>query len=166
MIYNIIQKEFININSSVNIASSKIDDTYFNRYLKNIYPESIVYSFDSTYYGNMEPSIVICNDRVSDLERSIDLCKYFHCPLLIVDHKLKSDLITNKISNEFIISPIVQVALSKNIHLSWNRIHDYVLELDDSNIPKWKNIIYNLCKQIFKININDNIKSKTYEKSQ
>ncbi len=166
MISSIIQKEFIDINSAINIASSKVDNIYFNNYLKKIYPQSTIFSFDNTYYGNMEPSIVICNNRISHLENSIDLCKYFHCPLLVIDHDLKSDLITNKFSNDFAISPVVEIALSQSIHMSWNRVHKYVLEPSEINIPKWKNIIFNVCKQVFQININDNIKNKLYEKKQ
>jgi hypothetical protein len=163
MISTIIHKEFIDIDSPINIACSKIDNIYFEKYLHKIFSSSNIYTFDNTYYGNMEPSCIVCNNRISHLEKSIDLSKYFHCPLLIIDHEIKSDLITNKISHGFTISPVIQVALSKDIFLSWDRVHDYTLGLDTNDIPKWKNIIYSLCKQVFKF-VPDNIKNKTYEK--
>jgi hypothetical protein len=164
MISSLINKEFININSPINIASSKIDNKYFDQYLKKVFPSSIVYSFENTYYGNMEPSIIICNNRISHLDKSVELAKYFHCPLLIIDHELKSELITNKIVNNFMISPVIQIALSKNIHLSWNKIHNYILWLDDNSIAQWRNIIYNLCKQTFTIKISN--EGQSYEKNQ
>lgn len=151
MISTLIERELSTIDSPMNIAFSKVDDSAVVKYFQQILNNSKLINFNDTYYGNLDPQMVICNDRISHLDTSIDICKYFHCPLLIIDHNIKSNLITNKIENLYDIKPVVQIALSDNIYLSWNKIHDYVIPISDSTIKKWHNIIYNLSKQTFHI---------------
>ena len=154
MIANIINKETITIDPAINICMSRYENTYCKNYFKEIFPKSFVTDFEDSYYGNMEPTIIICNNRLTHLEKSIELAKFFHAPLIIIDHDTKPELVTNKTNSEFLISPVSQIALSKDIYFSWNKIHDDIVDLTIENKPKWKNIIYNMCKQNFKIKIN------------
>jgi hypothetical protein len=158
MISCIINKEFKVFNSNINILLSKTDDRVFVNYLKNIFDtKSFIFSFESTYYGHTEPHIIICNHRLTDLTKSIEAAKFFHCGLLIVDTDIKPDLVANRTDNVFTTSPVLQIALSNNIYYSWNKIHDYVLDIDTKNIGRWQNTIYNLCKEKFTIKNDDQI---------
>lgn len=156
MISSIINKELKTFDSYINILLSKSDDRMLFGYLKTVFNNNCsIFGFESTYYGNTEPNIIICNSRLTDMNKSIEAAKFFHCGLLIVDTDIKSDLITNKISNNFNIHPVIQIALSNGIYNSWNKIHNYILDIDNQSISKWQNTIYNLCKEKFIIKNND-----------
>jgi|694.fasta_scaffold00762_57 hypothetical protein len=154
MIANIINKEAVTADPTINICMSRHESQYCKNYFKEIFPKSFVVDFEDSYYGNMEPTIIICNNRLTHLEKSIELAKFFHTPLIIIDHDTKPELVTNQTKSEFLISPVSQIALSKDIYFSWNKIHDDIIDLALENKPKWKNIMYNMCKQSFKIKIN------------
>ena len=154
MISNLINKEFLEFTDSINILSSRPENQNIILYIKKTIKNCYIINFDNTYYGNMEPNIVMCNNRVMDLEKCIDVAEFFHIPLIIVDTEKKSPLITNKIDTTFEFEPVTQIAISKEIYFSWNKIHDYVIYLDAKSETQWQNIIYNLCKQTFKLKSN------------
>lgn len=154
MISTIIYKETMGVDPSINICMSPHENIFCKSFFQQIFPKSFVVDFDDSYYGNMEPTIIICNNRLTHLEKSIELAKFFHTPLIIIDHDTKPDLITNKVNQDFSINPVSQIALSKDIFFSWNKIHDDVVDLTVDSKGKWKNILYSLCKQNFTIKSN------------
>jgi len=157
MISTIINRELFSFEEKINILLSRSEDSYVTSYIKNLFKNSNIVFFDNTYYGQFQPDIVICTNRIIDLSQSINLCKFFHVPLLIIDIHPKSDLITNKIDNSFEFYPIVQIAISEEVYFSWNKIQDYIVAVGTENKEQWKNIIYNMCKETFKIkNISTN----------
>jgi hypothetical protein len=99
----------------------------------------------------MNPDMIICNNRIADLGKSINLAKFFHIPLVIIDSETKSELISNKIDNSFDFSPVIQIALSQDIYFSWNKIQNYIMNIDEKSKDQWKNMIYSLCKERFQI---------------
>lgn len=157
MISNIINKEFLEFRKKINILSSRPENQNIVLYLKKVIKNCSIINFDNTYYANLEPNIVICNNRIMDLDKCVSIAKFFHAPLVIIDTEKKSNLITNKIDTVFEFQPIVQVAISKEIYFSWNKIHDYVIALDTESETQWQNIIYNICKQTFKLKNNRKI---------
>lgn len=152
MISSLINKELKSVDSHTNIVMSNLDNQYFHKFLGECLKNCDIFNFDDTIYGCSQPDIVICNNRVTHLIKSIELCKYYHVPLLIVDHEIKSDMISsNAIQNNFGVKPITQIAISQQIYNSWGKIHDYIISIDISTIDKWKNLLYTLCKQNFQI---------------
>lgn len=153
MISNIIKKEFLSIDSPVNMVVSRKDNNGFYSYIRRILPNANIIGFGETYYANFEPHIILCNSRVLDIDRSIELARFFHIPLFIIDTEIKSEMISNNIQTTFDFGPVIQIAISNNISLSWNNIHNYIIELskDIDCIDKWRNIIYTSCRDTFKL---------------
>jgi hypothetical protein len=154
MISNIINKEFLEFKNNINILSSRPENQNIVLYVKKIIKNCCVINFDNTYYGNLEPHIVFCNNRIMDLDKCVDVAKFFHIPLVVIDTEKKSNLVTNKIDTIFDFDPVVQIAVSKEVYLSWNKIQDYIIYPDSQSETQWQNIIYNLCKQTFKFKNN------------
>lgn len=152
MISNIIKKELLDIHSTINIVSSKIDNIFFKKFLKEACSPCTITELEESYYAKYDPSIIVCNNRLTYMDKCIELAKFFHCPLLVVDHEEKSDLIVNKYTSNFDIYPVYQVAISNKIHISWNRIQNGVFPYvvgDNNSMSKWKNLILNMCKEHF-----------------
>lgn len=149
MISSILQREFLTIGSTTNIAWTPCDNILFEMFIKEACKPCNIVSLTETYYGMNDISIVICNNRLTHLDKSIELAKFFFCPLVIVDHINKSDMITNKIENDIPIEPVYQIATSKEIFLSWNKIQNTILEYDIDNTQSkniWQNLLFQLCK--------------------
>lgn len=165
MIPSIIKREFASIGSSINIVWTRCDDTKFTKFIEQTCDPCFLIDFDNTYFGVYDPSIVICNNRLIYLEKCVSLCRFFHCPLIIIDHDPKPNIVSNKIDTEFDIQPVIQIATSKDIYFSWNKVHDYVLEYNQSTKNTWKNLIFNIYKQRFIVpNNNPNIDNKNENK--
>lgn len=149
MISSILQREFLTTNSTINIAWTPCDNIFFETFIKEACKPCNIITLTETYYGMNDVSVVICNNRLSHLDKSIELAKFLFCPLIIVDHFNKSDIITNKIDTDIPIEPIYQIATSKEIFFSWNKIQNSVMEYDINNNQAkniWKNLIFQLCK--------------------
>lgn len=151
MIQSVINRELLSFNNKINILFSRLENRYIINYIKGLFPDCSIVDPETTYYGHMQPDIIICNNRLTDLEKSIKLAKFFHIPLLIIDSDIKSELISNKIDNNFDFTPVVQIALSKDIYHSWNKIQNYIMDITDKYADQWKNMIYSLCKERFQI---------------
>lgn len=152
MISSVLQREFLTIDSTTNIAWTPCDNIIFDTFIKEACRPCNIISLTETYYGMNDISIVICNNRLTHLDKSIELAKFFCCPLVIVDHINKSNMITNKIENNIPIEPVYQIATSKEIFLSWNKIQNTILDYDIHN-QKIKNIWQNLLFQLSKSNL-------------
>lgn len=163
MISSIIQREFMGVTSITNIAWTPCEDSLFKKFIKKSCSPCNILELEETYYGLNDISIVICNNRVTHIDKAIALAKFLLCPLLIIDHSPRSNIITKEANMDIPISPVYQIAISKNIHSSWNKIQNTVMEYDINKpeyIKIWKNLIFQLCKsnmvvkdeQIIKIN--------------
>lgn len=149
MISNIIQKEFSSINDKMNMLWTQPESMFFTDFIRASVGANII-DFDKTYYGNYDVSIVVCNNRLLYMEKCVELAKFFHVPLLIIDHSVKSGLVSNDFMINIPFKPFYQIATSKDIYMSWGKIHNVVL--DTSSPDKWKNIIFQLIKTTFIIN--------------
>lgn len=151
MISNIINKEFYSLKDKINIVWTNPESGYFTEFIKKACGNCSLVDFDKTYYGFNDIHIVICNNRLVYLDKCVELSKFFHVPLLIVDHSVKSNMVNSEFVLNKIFEPIYQVAISKDIHFSWGKIHDMIIEYDDSKISmeKWKNLLFQLIKTRF-----------------
>lgn len=149
MIQNIINKEFITKDTILNIVFAGQTEEFYE-FIKKIFPLSSITDFNSTFYNINNPHIIICNERSTTLSRSIELCKFFHIPLLLVDHDKKSDSTINIPDIDF--ESFYSIALSIPIYNSWNKTHDKILDFDiynQDNINIWRQLIVDLCKNTF-----------------
>ena len=104
---------------------------------------------NSTYFGFNNISLVICNNRITHLDQSVELSRFLSCPLLVVDHSVAPSMLNTEYNNDFPVGPVYQVAISNTIYLSWNKIQNIVLDYnpqDDKNIEEWKTLIIKLSK--------------------
>lgn len=137
-----------------NILYSYSENKGFIKLLNRIYGASSVSLLDDSIFAHQSVDLIICNNRIDILDMCIDLCHYFHCPLLVVDHKSKPFNV--QIDNKHKI-PITnrQVAINQNIAKSWgNKIFDEIIETDianTNNVSSWKNLIDDISNNTFKV---------------
>jgi len=149
MISSILEREFLTLDSTINIAWTPCEDSLFERFIKEACHPCNIISLTETYYGINEIAVIFCNNRLTHLDKSMELAKFFSCPLIIVDHNIKSEMISNNLDISMPIQPVYQIALSKEISMSWNKIHDNVLVyniLNQHSKDVWKNLIFQLSK--------------------
>lgn len=149
MIRNILNKEACIFNDQLNIIYDDSNNDEYNIFIRSLFQSSYIIKHDSTLHGMNSPHIVICNDREKNLSKSLDLCYFFHIPLLIVDHTIKQ---SNNTYPDINFDPYFQIATSNKIYTSWNKIHDKVIGYniyDESNKKDWRDIITSLCKNTF-----------------
>lgn len=151
LIYNSLLK---NINKDINILYSHTDNKQFIKLLTHIYGYGRVALLEESIFAHKGIGLVICNNRLDNLDTCINLCHYFHTPLLIVDHKPKPDHL--HYSQIFIPNiTCYQIAIGSNIANSWNTdMYNAILDIDitdPENIALWKNNIDTIFQEPFKI---------------
>ena len=149
MISSIIEREFLTPESTFNIAWTPCENMLFETFIKTACKPCNLITLTETYYGMNEISIVFCNNRLTHLDKSIELARFFSCPIIVVDHEIKSHMISNNIDSNIYIEPFYQIATTKEIHMSWNKIHNSVLEYNANSEQSkniWKNLVFQLSK--------------------
>lgn len=152
---SILHREFLQDIKKANILWTPTDNSRFKNFIKKVLPNAMFLEFDHTYFGNVSIDIIICNNRASHLEKSIESAKYFHCPVLVVDQEIKPTSIIVETNKNMPIEPIAQIALSRDIAISWGLSKDHrVLSFNDNdkeNIQEWQKIIDSLIKSVVRI---------------
>lgn len=149
MISSILEREFLTTESILNIAWTPCDNIVFELFIKDTCKPCNLISLTETYYGMNDIAIIFCNNRLTHLDKSIELARFFSCPLMVIDHNTKPEMVSNNIDSTMFIDPVYQIATSKEIHLSWNKIHNSILEYNINNQQSkniWKNLIFQLSK--------------------
>lgn len=161
MISNLINKEFYSVNDKLSVLWTPPESVYFADFIHNVCACSLI-DFDKTYYGLNDISMVVCNNRLIYLEKCIELAKFFHVPLLVIDHSTKSSLIANDFNIEIGFEPVYQIAMSKEIYFSWNKIQNSIMDYNNKKetIQKWQNLLFQLTKLRFIIKEDNNDKQK------
>lgn len=151
MISNIIDRDFFSINKKCSILWTPAESTYFADFIREACDPCVLIDFDKTFYALNNIFLVVCNNRLIYLDRCVELAKHFHAPLLIIDHSAKTSMVSSEYKAEIPFSSVYSIALTKEIYLSWGKIHDIVLEYgnDKNIINKWKNIVFQLIKTRF-----------------
>jgi len=148
-IQNIAKK---NTQTENKILYSHTDNKIFVKMLRKIFNAERVGIIDESAFANKGIDLIICNNRLELFETCISLAGYLHCPLMIVDHKLRPE----HVHISMITKPAIthfKVALNKQIAESWMEC-DAVLGTDISNpkhIESWKNTIEDVIKQTYKV---------------
>jgi hypothetical protein len=151
MISNIISKELCDSKDTIDLLWTNPESAYFTDFVREACKPCRLIDFDKTYYGNYNISIVICNNRLMYLEKCIELSRFFHAPLLIIDHFAKSDMVNEDYSVNIMFDPVYQIATSRDIFNSWNNIHNKIMPYnkDNKNMKLWKEMIFDLIKTTF-----------------
>lgn len=151
MIQNIINKEFLLQDTRVNILYLSINkDNEFQTFLEHLFPISSFINFDETFYGINTPNIVITQDLADEtLIKCVEICKYFHIPLLIIFDKA-DDYKDLGIDIDFQPSPIISLS-STNNKILLKKYHA-IMKFDiynKKNIDLWRSYILELCSSPF-----------------
>lgn len=154
MIQNIIQKEFLTLENRLNILYIPKDkDHEFNTFVYNLFPLISLINFDDTFYGINNPHIIITMDMAEEtLIKCVELCKYFHIPLLLIFDKA-DDYKTLDVDIHFQPSPIV--SLSNTLNKILLKKYNAIMKFDTYNkksIDQWRSYILELCSSPFIIN--------------
>jgi len=153
LISSIIKRLTNNFDSPLNVIMTACDNRSFDFFIKNlVLKNSTVLSLQDSLFGNLELDIILCNNRVTHLEKCLDLSYYFHCPILVVDHDPKPSIVESAVP--FQSKSIYSVALDDKIFNSWGRIQNIVLPFnakDNGNIEQWKNLFYQITKIPFSL---------------
>lgn len=161
MISSILQREFSDTKSVLNIVWTPCEDIMFQKFIMSACAPCNIINLDDTYYGMNDISIILCNNRIMHMDKAIELSKFLFSPLLIIDHDIKSNIINNEIDTDLEIDPVYNVALSKEIYLSWNKIQNIVLQYEPNNQQNknvWRNLIFQLSKSLVVIKDDKNSK--------
>jgi len=147
---SILHREYIIDNDTINILWTPTDNSSFKYFISECFVNVNFYEFDHTYFGFADIDVVICNNRITHLEKCTELAKYLHCPLLIIDHDFRPSNIT--VDNNIIpISSVEQISLNKGIQLSWKNTSSKILPYDITQTTSkeaWKDMIYSLIKSV------------------
>jgi hypothetical protein len=153
LISSIIKRHTNTFDSPLNVIMTSCEDRTFDFFIKNcVLKNSTILSLQDSIYGNIELDIILCNNRIAQLEKCVDLSYYFHCPILVLDHDTKPNFLEKPI--EFQSKSIYYVAINDKIYNSWQRTQDLVLSFntrDDNNIQQWRNLLYQITKIPFSI---------------
>lgn len=149
-ISSIIHKELIDSKKFINVLWTNSDNKIIENYIRHNNTNINLIEFDDTFYGLYDIDIVVCNNRVSSLDKCLELCLFFHCPLIIIDH-IEKPYFVNDLNSTYLFEPIYQIAISNNISNSWDRIHNKIIPYND--IIALIDIIENMSKEFIKLKI-------------
>ena len=146
MISSLLARE---LNVITNILWIPSDNKSFEKFFKTL--NVCLFALDQIHLGSFVPELIISNDKTKHLEKVIKLTKYHQCPLILIDHELKSDMLDTKKFQEKISNiPIVkQIAYSEQIKRSWEDTHELVLN-EQSDKNTWQELINKTKKIIYK----------------
>ena len=147
-IQNIIKR---NTQTEKKILYSHTDNKAFVRMLKKVCGAGKIGIIDESAFTHRGIDLVICNNRLELLDTCTSLCGYLHCPLMIVDHKIRPE----HLHASSIVQPAIthcKVAISRPIAESWVEC-DAVLGTDITNpnqMTAWENTMEDIIKQTYK----------------
>ena len=128
------------------IVWTPCEDPDFKGFIKRMCDATMI-DLHSTYFGFNNISLIICNNRITHLDKSVALSRFLLCPLLVVDHHPAPSMLNNDHNNDFSIGPVYQIAISNRVYMSWNKIQDIVLGYnpqDHKNGEEWTDLVVQL----------------------
>lgn len=146
---SILDREFLQPDGKVNIVWTHTDNDQFKKFIESMGHNFI--SFESLYYGDHAPHIIICNNKIMYYDEVNTISMRFHLPVLVVDHHIKDKF--NQINTQFIKIPSAYtIALNKDISESWGGHYDQILSYDKNNsqsLATWNTLIYNIATGLY-----------------
>ena len=149
MLISSIIKRYTNLYTTpLNIITGSCENKAFDFFLKKfVIDNGSLLSFEDSLFGHTSLDMIICHNKITQLEKCMDLAYFFHCPVLVIEHENKPAFLNQDIV--FQSNSIYSVALNNQIYNSWNKIHNIVLGFnhkDADNIETWKNLLYQITK--------------------
>lgn len=153
MTQSILDRELLTQNSILNIVLLGQEPKAFLDFLNKLSHKYILY--DNLYYGNYQPNLIICNNKITHYDMCRELSIRYHIPIITVDHYAKTDLLDNdKIKFIDNLPCSFKIATNMSIYKSWNSIHDKILPYDinsSENITIWKELLFQTSKKVFQL---------------
>lgn len=146
----IFNKELLKFGDKLNILWTPVENQSFVNFIENLGHHLLF--FETLYYGSSQPHLIVCNNKISYFEQVKLYSLKLHLPVLIIDHSMRSAIVDSEradyINN---IPSSYSIALNKEIHDSWDKCHDQILDYNDSVTNKniWNNILYQTAKKVF-----------------
>lgn len=159
LIANTILRKTRKNKNEINISYSHTENTQLIKLLTQILGKSSVIKSEDSIFNHKCIDIVVCNNKIENLEKSISLAYYFHCPLLILDHTPKKNALHNLFTPPNIT--YFQGAISKAVAESWGMDdYHYLFDVDvtsESCKEQWLTSLQYISKQKFKVNKNEQL---------
>lgn len=153
MISSIVAREYINLDTKLNIVSTPIDNKYFIKFIEHLGYNLL--DINDMYFGSNIPNLLLCNNKIDFSDQIKTMSIRYHIPTVVIDHSIKSDLYDqNKLINIYDFPCSYHIALNQDIYNSWGKYHDQILNYnlqDKNNINTWKNLLYQISKRIFSL---------------
>jgi hypothetical protein len=149
LISSIIKRYTNTYDTPLNVIMGSCENKSFDFFLRKfVIGNGNLLSFEDSLFGHLSLDLIICNNKITQLEKCMDLAYFFHCPVLVIDHETKPSFLSQDIIS-FQSNSIFLIAINNEIYNSWNRMHNLVLNFnhkDNENIEKWKNLLYQITK--------------------
>lgn len=149
LISSVIKRYTNSYETPLNIIMGTCENKSFEFFIKKyVVDQGTILSFEDSLFGHLSLDLIVCHNKITQLEKSMDLAYFFHCPVLIIDHDVKPSFIKDDIIS-FQSNSIYSLALNNDIYNSWGKTHNLVLNFnakDIDNIERWKNLLYQITK--------------------
>ena len=148
MIQSILDRELISKVSDVKILLVDKDKEDFINFLQPLGCKFLYY--DDLYYGNNNPNLLLCNNKIDYYNACRNLVITYHIPSIIIDHNIKSNLLDNE-KIKFIdnLPGSFKVATSLPIYRSWHNIHNKVIPHNTDSLDIWAENILQVSRRKF-----------------
>ena len=138
----------------INCIMTPTQDKKFSFFIKKVLPQgSHILSLEGSVFADRPPDIIICNNKINDIEKCGKISYFFHCPILVVYHEPRPSFVEKDIVDHQSKS-IYTIALNSHINKSWwnkaNSVMGYDAENPD-NIEQWYSAIYQISRLPFSI---------------
>lgn len=154
LVSSIIKRYTNEYGGPINCIMSIIDNKKFNSFIKKVLPpDSHIFSPEDSIFAHNPVDIIICNNKINDLEKCSALSYFLHCPLLIIDHDTKPAFIENDILEDQSNS-VYNIAINYQIKSSWwnraNAVMNYDID-DPDSLEHWYNSLYQISRIPFSL---------------
>lgn len=150
---SILSRELLNNNDPLNIVWMSTENKLFHEFISSLGHNLLRY--EDLYFGYNNPHLIICNNKLYQFKECLAASIKYHLPSIVIDHVYKNEMLDQtKIGELDSIPCSYKIAINQKISDSWGKNHDVVMGYDinnTENINKWKNILYQSAKRIYKI---------------
>ena len=153
IISSILNKELNQtLNKTLTIIWTPTDNSYFTNFISRLNHSLI--SYHDLYFGDINPNLIICNNKILHYDQVVSLSIKLHLPILVIDHAMKTTIDNNYFD---VLDPIpssYHVAINKDIYNSWGKYHHQILNYDindNNSFVIWNNLLHQLSNRVFNI---------------
>lgn len=151
IVTSILKRETIDSDCKLNILWTNFDNEFFKMFIKKL--EHNIISIENLFFAHNSPNLIVCNDRLSSFDLTKKLSIQYHIPVLVIDHKPKSNLISSdQIPMLDNLPCSYKIAINRDIYLSWGSTHNEILNFninDNDSLKYWDKILHTVAKRTF-----------------